>query len=156
MKHIERDWLRTVPWETVLSLNKDFCEAQKTIHETREGKIQQAQQKWERTASRRLPLLEALDLCKQCCELGPFLFNNGNTFAAAARKIMEDWLATLPAIEAQIARGTAGHYVVGQVTRKELSQVLAQFEARWPIRPAEAPMPAAALPPLPQAQLRAS
>jgi hypothetical protein len=74
---------------------------------------------------------DAIDVCKQCFEMGPFVFNNGNTFAAAARKIIDNWLQLLPPVEAQIARTTVGHYVVGQITRKELVDVLGHFESKW-------------------------
>jgi len=80
-----------------------------------------------------MALPEAIDICRQCYDLGPFVFNNGNTFAAVARKLIDDWLQLLPPVEAQIARTTVGHYVVGQITRKEMVDVLTCFESKWKI-----------------------
>ena len=105
---------------------------------------------------------DAIDVCRRCYDLGPFVFNNGNTFAAGARKLLEDWLQLLPPVEAQIARTTVGHYVVGQITRKEMVEVLANFESRWKIKGVDNVVAAAPLssPPLrelrPQAEARAS
>ena len=112
-----------------------------------------------------MALPEAIDVCRQCYDFGPFIFNNGNTFAALARKIIEAWLQLLPAVEAQIARTTVGHYVVGQITRKEMVEVLTCFEARWKINgveilkaveeptPTPAPAPLRELRPQPEARV---
>ena len=140
VKNTERDWFRSVPWESVLSMNQSFCEAQKTTHQPRDGVHTAARQVWEQASTRRLEMPEAIDVCRKCFDLAPFVFNNGNTFAAAARKLVEQWLQILPPVEAQIARTTIGHYVVGQVTRKELVQVLTHFEAKWRLNGAEQPL----------------
>ena len=155
VKHTERDWFRGLPWETVLSINQSLCEAQQTPHQVLEQTCRAARQAWEQGCASRLTLPEAVDVCRRCYDIAPFVFNNGNTFAAVARKLMEDWLQVLPPVEAQIARTTVGHYVVGQITRKEMVEVLSHFESRWKLKGAENPV----APPLtaalrPQAEAR--
>jgi hypothetical protein len=145
VKYSERDWFRGVSWEAVLSMNQSFCEAQQTPYQIREKACQAAQQAWQNAAAKRMPMAEAVEVCRRCYDLSPFVFNNGNTFAAAARKLIEEWLQALPPVEGQIARTTIGHYIVGQIERKELVQVLQHFESRWPLRSIEQP---AVTPPL--------
>ena len=137
MKHTERDWFRGSSWETILSLNASLCEAQQNPQQLRDQACRAARQAWEQGCASRLSLPDAIDVCRRCYDLGPFVFNNGNTFAAAARKMLEDWLQLLPPVEAQITRTTVGHYVVGQITRKEMVDVLANFESRWKIKGAD-------------------
>jgi hypothetical protein len=143
-----------VSWETVLSLNQSFCEAQQTPHQVRERECPAARQLWEQAAVNRMPMADAVEVCRRCYDLSPFVFNNGNTFAAAARKLIEDWLQLLPPVEAQIARTTIGHYIVGQVTRAELVQVLNHFESRWHLKGEQIIAPAPSPAPAPLRELR--
>lgn len=83
---------------------------------------------WEAAVARKMTVREAIDICHQAHDIGPFTFNNGNTFAAIGRTLVEDYLKAVPPVEAQILRTTICHYVVGLIDRKELHQVLRHFE----------------------------
>jgi hypothetical protein len=149
---LEQKWLAAVPWESVLSVNKALCQAQKQEPATNARALDTARQLWDGACTRSMPLKEVLDLCRRCREQGPFAFNNGNTFAAVGRTLLEDWLKALSPVEAQIVRTTVGHYIVGLVGRRELLQVLGHFKA-LPVPPTATP-PAQAVPAqlLPQAR----
>jgi hypothetical protein len=136
-----KQWLSTVPWETVLSVNQALCQAQNTPHQPKDKACVQARQVWEKAVPQPMSLPEVLDVCRRCHELAPFRFNNGNTFAAISKTLVEDWLKRLPPVEAQIIRTTVAHYVAGQVGKKELLQVLRHFETTW--KTAEQTKPAA-------------
>ena len=82
-----------------------------------------------------MSLPEALDICRDCHELRPFMFNNGNTFAAIGRTLVEEQLKAVPPVEAQILRTTMCHYIVGMIDRKELQQVLRHFESMLNVNP---------------------
>jgi hypothetical protein len=98
---------------------------------------------------RPMTLKEVLDVCRECHDLAPFTFNNGNTFAATGRTLVEDWLRTLPPVEAQVIRNTVGHYIVGLIGKRELLQVLRHFEQTWQPTPTpETRMPTTAMVPL--------
>lgn len=148
MKRVQKQWLEAVPWASVLSINQALCQAQKTEHKPNAAKYAKAQQAWEGAAVRQMTLGEVLDVCKQCYDLAPFVFNNGNTFAAIARTLVEDWLKALPPVEAQIVRTTVAHYVAGLVGRRELREVLDHFE---PQLASASPQPQKAAAPAPQA-----
>lgn len=131
MKSIQKQWLGSVPWEAVLSVNQSLCQAQKTEHQPKAKNFEAARQLWERTVPKAMPLADVLDVCRQCQDIGPFVFNNGNTFATISKNLIEDWASALPAVEAQIFRTTVSHYVAGQVGKKELLEVLRHVETRW-------------------------
>ena len=131
MKQDERQWLGSVPWETVLSLNQALCKAQQTAHQPKEKSYELARQLWEQSVNRKMSLPAVLEVCRRCYELAPFTFNNGNTFASVSKNLIEDALKSLPPVEAQILGATVAHYVAGQIEKKELLQVLRHFETRW-------------------------
>ena len=128
MKQTQKQWLASVPWQTVLSINLALCQAQKTEHKPSAKGYVAAQQAWAAAMPAQMTLADALEVCKKCYNLAPFVFNNGNTFAAIAKTLIEDSLKAVPPVEAQIIRATVGHYVAGLVGKRELLNILAHFE----------------------------
>jgi len=128
--------LNAAPWESVLAVNKALCQAQKIEPLNTAKGYEPACRLWEKSIQKSMSLQEALDVCRDCHELAPFTFNNGNTFAAIGRTLVEDDLKAVPPVEAQILRTTMCHYIVGLIGRKELQQVLRHFE---PMLNAKAP-----------------
>ena len=133
MNEFRKQWLTTAPWESVLTVNQALCQAQKTTHQAKEKASEAARQLWEKAVPQTMSLKDVLDVCRRCHELSPFTFNNGNTFAAISKTLIEDWLKELPPVEAQVIRTTVAHYVAGQVGQKELLQVLRHFETTWKV-----------------------
>ena len=131
MKQIEKQWLGSVPWDAVLSINQNQCQAQNTTHEPKAATFEAARQLWEKSVPQSMSLPEVLDVCRKCHALAPFVFNNGNTFAAVSKDLVEELAQFLPGVEAQILRTTVSHYVAGQVGKSELLQILSHFEPRW-------------------------
>ena len=126
MTRSEKHWLSAVPWESVLTLNKALCQAQKIDPANSKG-YEASRLLWEKSVERAMDLNEAIKVCRECHDLDPFTFNNGNTFAAIGRTLVEEFLQQMPPVEAQIIRTTIGHYIVGLIGRKELQQVLKHF-----------------------------
>ena len=123
-------WLTSLPWEAVQAMNEALCKQQSTGFQSTRS-IETARQLWSNSAGRTLSLQDVLDICRKCREIAPFTFNNGNTFAGVARKLVEDWVKTLPAVEGQIIINTIGHYVAGMISRKELQKVMQHFQSSW-------------------------
>jgi len=126
----QRAWLASMPWTEVQATNQALCKQQSTAYQPSKT-CDATRQIWEQAASRVLSLLEVLDVCRKCYEAAPFVFNNGNTFAGIARKIVDEWLESMPSVERQIVRNTIGHYVAGIVSRRELQKVLRHFQTSW-------------------------
>ena len=129
MIHSQKPWFDAVPWESVLTLNRALCQAQKmeSLHNSKG--LDRARRLWEKAGSRKMSLEQACEICHECQELAPFTFNNGNTFAAIGRTFVEEYLKMMPPVEAQIIRTTICHYIVGLIGRRELAQVLRHFES---------------------------
>jgi hypothetical protein len=121
------------PWQSVLTTNQSLCQAKELTSDPNEKGYDLARRLWEQSAQQPLALSDALDLCRKCHQLGPFTFNNGNTFAAVGQALVADYAQALPPVEAQILRNTVGHYIVGMIGRKELHRVFHHFETAWRI-----------------------
>jgi hypothetical protein len=151
----KKQWLVGHPWDSVLSLNRSLCQAQKLEPILNPKTIAAAKQFWDRSAGQMLTLAKALELCRKTFELLPLTFNNGNTFAAIGRSLVEDYLQMAPPVESQIIRTTIGHYIAGTIERKELIQVLEHFDHVLKAVPTLAAPPAALAPaPAPEDQVR--
>lgn len=124
----ENQWLSAAPWDSVLALNKALCQAQKLEPLNAAKGYEPARSLWEKSFQKTMSLQGAIEICFECHELGPFTFNNGNTFAAIGRTLIDEYLKAMPPVEAQIVRTTVCHYIVGMIGRKELQQVLRHFE----------------------------
>lgn len=149
MKQTHRHWLNAVTWESVIAINKALCQAQKVDHLVNPASFGATKGLWERASAQQMNLKDVLDVCRQCHEQAPFTFNNGNTFSAIGRTLVEEWLKALPPVEAQVVRTTICHYIAGLVGRKELLSVLRHFEGSLkPEMMAPAAMAAASAPQL--------
>jgi hypothetical protein len=127
VKSVERHWLEAVPWESVVDINKALCQAQQIEQVIKAPALATARQCWEQ-AVKPMSLADVLQVCRQCHDAGPFVFNNGNTFGSVAKTLINDWLKNLPPLEAEIVRATVSHYVVGLVGKRELLDILKHFE----------------------------
>jgi hypothetical protein len=128
---IQKPWLKSFSWEEVQNINQTLCQQQKTTFQTNDKTYAAAREIWERAATQHLSLHDVLDLCRRCFEMGPFTFNNGNTFSTVGKSLVDDWTKTLPGVEGQIIRNTVGHYIAGLIDKKELITVLRHFETSW-------------------------
>jgi len=124
----QKQWLSAVPWDSVVTLNNALCQAQKLEPLKNARTHDKARHLWEKVFQKSLTIREAFEACHDCHKLAAFTFNNGNTFAAIGRTLVEDYLQQMPPLEAQIIRTTISHYIVGMIGRKELQQVLRHFE----------------------------
>lgn len=139
MKQTHQQWLSAVSWESVIAINKALCQSQKVDHLVNPASYGTTKGLWERAAAQQMNLKDVLDVCRQCHEQAPFTFNNGNTFSAIGRTLVEEWLKALPPVEAQVVRTTISHYIAGLVGRKELLSVLRHFEGSLKLGTAAAP-----------------
>jgi hypothetical protein len=136
---LERKWLAAVPWQTVVTVNQELCQKDEQPHEPNPPGYENARRLWEEAEAKNIKLLDALDLFRKVHKLAPFKFFNGNTVAAVAKTMMSESLNGMPSVEAQIARSTVSHYVVGAIRASELEDVFAHVSEIWRKRPAPAP-----------------
>jgi hypothetical protein len=127
---MKRFWLKDWPWETVVTINAALCREKKALHKPASDGYDSAKKTWESARDRELILREALDLFRQCHQLAPFCFYNGNTFAAIGRTIIQEISQKLPPLKAHNLRSVAGHYIAGTIGSKEMTAALADLEPR--------------------------
>ena len=130
MKALQQKWLSAVPWETVVQVNQALCRDKQLDPSQNARTCGTARQLWEKAIAETMTLKEVLDVTRQCHELSPFTFNNGNTFSAVAKTLLEGLAGHLNPMEAHIVRTTVGHYVVGLIDQRELLEVLRHFESK--------------------------
>jgi len=87
LKQILQQWLGASPWDSVISVNKALCQAQKVEPAIEVRGHEAAQRLWDGATTRKMTLKAVLDICRECHDLAPFTFNNGNTFAAIGRAV---------------------------------------------------------------------
>lgn len=147
-----KQWLSTVPWDSVTNLNRALCQSQKLEPLTDAAGLAAARQLWEKSVPKSMLLRDALKVCHDAFELAPFIFNNGNTFASVGRALVEEQLKSAPPVEAQVLRTTIGHYIAGHCGRRELHQVLEQLGPILSQADVEASAPAPIVVPMPREQ----
>jgi hypothetical protein len=123
-----KQWFEPFPWEAVVDLNLQFCNAAKTPHELSKDAHKATRELWEKTRVDRQTLREALMVCRQCHQLAPFRYYNGNTFAAIARTLSQQICIKLKPTKAHIFRSAVGHYVAGTIEPPEFESVYRSVE----------------------------
>jgi hypothetical protein len=117
-------WLKDWPWETVTTINSGLCKEKKALHKPTSDGHEPARKLWESSRKVKMPLRQALEICRQCHKLAPFCFYNGNTFVAVGRTMIQETLAKLNPVKAQAFRSVVGHYIAGTAGEKELNDAL--------------------------------
>jgi hypothetical protein len=146
--NLERTWLAAIPWQKVVDMNRELCLKDEQPHEPNAKGFEAAMQLWNQAAGVKMSLRETLGIFRQVHKLAPFRFFNGNTVAAVARTMMSEVVDRLPSIQAQMARSTVAHYVVGAVKIGELDEVLHHVGELWrDLPPAPPPQAASPAPP---------
>lgn len=131
MKNSEKKWLESATWENVIKVYQACCQAQKLDPLLNKSTVDKARQYWESQAGKTLSLPQALEVCQKCYGMSPFIFNNGNTFATVAKQLVESWAKSLPSVEGRMLQITAGHFVTGKVSRRELLRTLDFLAPSW-------------------------
>ena len=124
-----KSWFGEASWQKVVSVNQSQCQAQDVPHQYN-SKHLDAQNLWEANFTRKTSLRQALDLCRQCNDLRPFLYNCSNTFTSLGKSIVEDWAQRLGSVDAHILRTTVAHYIESHIHEKELTVTLKYLESK--------------------------
>lgn len=71
-----------------------------------------------------MTLAEAFDTLREFHKRAPFLFFNGNTFAAIGRELSYALFADLPALRKREAGSATAHYIAGVLDREVMMQIV--------------------------------
>lgn len=144
-------WLGEATWETVVSINQSKCEAEEVPHQLNENH-QAAEAIWTAQFRKTMTILEAMNLCRRCNDLRPFVFHCSNTFTMLGKSLIEDWARQLDSVDAHILCTTVCHYIDSRVAEPELIDIFNYLKSK-PV-PAASPKPtrSAVIPPVQQRQ----
>ena len=113
-----KDWLLPYTWEFVTAQNAVLCQAKNALHKPTADGYEKTKLLWESHYLERMPLIEAVDLCRTCHRLAPFCFYNGNTFTAIIRDVISGLELAPETIH--LLRSLAGHVVAGVASEEEV------------------------------------
>jgi hypothetical protein len=117
------EWLASIAWEHVEALNERLCKEGRAQHGRSRDGYAVTMAAWNAARKRgAIPFADVLRLCRDCHRLAPFLFYNGNTFAAIVR-LLSDRLPLGLAERARI-RQLAGHMVAGTLPHEAEAELL--------------------------------
>ena len=119
-----RPYFASISWKDLEEINAKLCEAGGVDVGRSPDGYEPARQLWEEKHGQPLTFLQAADLCRQCHRLSPFLFLNGNTFAASARVALAPAFEKLDFKQQTFSRAALGHYIAGTIDRSELIAIV--------------------------------
>lgn len=91
-------FLENWDWKSVVRINVGACERGQAQHGVGSETGKACEESWQLDCAQEQTLVEALHLLRSYHRRAPFLFFNGNTFAAIARQIAEAVFHELPTI----------------------------------------------------------
>ncbi len=107
-------------WQSVVRINRGACERGGAQHGFNSETRSACETEWETKRHAVLTLAETLDFLKHCHRQAPFLFFNGNTFAAIGRELGRVLFAELPPVRNREVISAIAHYIAGVLGRDEM------------------------------------
>jgi hypothetical protein len=106
-------FLKNWSWESVVSINRGACERGRAQHGINSETHGASAQEWEKIRHSDLTLAEVCHLLRDFHRRAPFLFFNGNTFAAIGRELTFAVFSDLPASRKREVGSAVAHYIAG-------------------------------------------
>ena len=111
-------------WQSVVSINQGACARGQAQHGFGSEAGTACEESWRLDHTREQTLAEALDLLRSYHRRAPFLFFNGNTFAAIARQLAEALFHELPVVRRREVISAFAHYVAGVLDQRSMVSIV--------------------------------
>ena len=111
-------------WQSVIRINQGACGRGGAQHGTGSETGRACEESWRLEHVRESTLLEAIDLLRNYHRRAPFLFFNGNTFAAIARQLAEALFHELPVVRRREVISAVAHYIAGVLDRESMISIV--------------------------------
>ncbi len=111
-------------WQSVVCINQGACSRGQAQHGFGSEAGAACEESWRLGHTREQTLAEALDLLRSYHRRAPFLFFNGNTFAAIARQIAEAVFHELPVLRRREVISAVAHYVAGVLDQESMVSIV--------------------------------
>ncbi len=117
-------FLENWDWKSVVRINVGACERGQAQHGVGSETGKACEESWQLDCAQEQTLVEALHLLRSYHRRAPFLFFNGNTFAAIARQIAEAVFHELPTIRRREVISAVAYYVAGVLDRESMVSIV--------------------------------
>lgn len=124
-------------WQSVVRINCGTCARVGAQHGLNSETSGACAQEWEVCRHEVLTLAETLDLLKRFHRLAPFLFFNGNTFAAIGRELSRALFAELPTARNREVASAVAHYIAGVLDREAMVEIVESLCASTDLQPGD-------------------
>jgi hypothetical protein len=111
-------------WQSVVRINLGACERGRAQHGIGSETGTACEESWQLDCANEQTLAEALHLLRSYHRRAPFLFFNGNTFAAIARQLAEALFHELPVVRRREVISALAHYVAGVLDRESMVSIV--------------------------------
>ena|SRR6185369_16205922 len=116
-------------WQSVVGINRGTCERGRAQHGVNSETGRACEAEWEERRLAVFTLGETLDLLKSFHRKAPFLFFNGNTFAAIGRQLSLVLFRELPTGRLREVSSAIAHYIAGVLDREAMIEVVDALSA---------------------------
>jgi len=124
-------------WQSVVRINCGTCERGRAQHGLNSETATACAAEWETHRQRIHSLGETLDFLKRCHRLAPFLFFNGNTFAAIGRELTRALFSDLPPVRNREVTSAVAHYIAGVLDRDAMVEIVDTLCESADLRPGD-------------------
>ena len=114
------DW----SWESITDINRRACARGGAQHGANSEAGGACAAQWEGQRPAQSSLLEAYDFLRSFHRKAPFLFFNGNTFAAVGRELTLALFSDLPPSRKKEASSAVAHYIAGVLDREMMIAIV--------------------------------
>lgn len=111
-------------WESVVGINRGTCERGGAQHGINSETGSACESRWEESRAETLTLADALHHLRDFHRRAPFLFFNGNTFAAIGRQLVRVIFSDLPTARQREVVSAVAHYIAGVLDWEAMVQVV--------------------------------
>ena len=114
-------------WQSVIRINAGACARGSAQHGFNSETHAACATDWTSHHAREVTLAEAFDTLREFHKRAPFLFFNGNTFAAIGRELSFALFSDLPVLRKREVGSATAHYIAGVLDRESMVQIVEQM-----------------------------
>lgn len=130
-------FIKNWDWQSVVRINRGTCERGRAQHGLNSEAGKTCEEEWEAKRDATLTLEETLDFLKRCHRLAPFLFFNGNTFAAIGRQLAVALFSELPTVRQREVASAIAHYIAGVLDRESMIEIVESLCQSTELKPGD-------------------
>lgn len=124
-------------WQSVVRINEGTCERGRAQHGLNTETASACAAEWETRRQETLSLGDTIDFLRRCHRLAPFLFFNGNTFAAIGRELTRALFSDLPPVRNRELTSSVAHYIAGVLDRDAMVEIIKTLCQSADLRPGD-------------------